>query len=84
VTAGLDLDERARAGAARAQLRNVGKRTTVLELRCGDEVHYCLGVWRNGRGSDFEAAGDAKARSLPAVVGMVVAREARLAAVAAE
>jgi hypothetical protein len=48
-----------------------------LVARRGDRVIACLGEYTRLRGWDFSRAGDAKARSLPAIVEALIARESR-------
>jgi hypothetical protein len=61
----------------RLRLRRVSFRRVALELRRGDRVLASLGEWTPLKGWDFSRAGEAKARSLPAIIEALIAREAR-------
>jgi hypothetical protein len=56
----------------RIGLRFVSACRTELELRRGQRVLYCLGFWTPTRGWDFTAAGDAKRRSMPRAVALLL------------
>jgi hypothetical protein len=61
----------------RLGVRKLNAYHAELVLRRGGKRIDVLGVWTQGQGWDFSQAGDAKARSLPAVISLVEAREER-------
>ncbi len=61
----------------RIALRRSGPLRADVELRRGGELLAVLGTWDEAEGWDFSRAGDAKAASLPRVIGHVIERERR-------
>lgn len=61
----------------RLGLRRASFCRVVLEVRRGEQVLTCLGEYTRLKGWDFSRAGDAKAHSLPAIIGALLAREER-------